>query len=151
MDGVSPERLTCALGSKENNRGLCLQVTDEEEKTRKCSWMERKNPTGTRMLRRPDQMGQQQSWTHLGPQVWSPRALCEHRGQDTAPFSIQAANTSTTEYTTKPQLHNWNTFRLVLLWAYFEQGFESGSVRKEKTASVIIIYKIKYISAERIS
>lgn len=39
-DKVSLESLMWALGSKEKNRGLCLQVTYEEVET-KCSRLER--------------------------------------------------------------------------------------------------------------
>ena len=54
-DGVSLERLTCALRSKEwEKRRLCLQLRDEEEKTFSRSERDQSN----RDPWIPDQMGQ---------------------------------------------------------------------------------------------
>lgn len=62
---VSLESLMWALGSKEaKNRGLCLQVTDEEEETTKSSRLERDQPQRDPwMLQYPDQTGQRQCRT----------------------------------------------------------------------------------------
>lgn len=56
-DGVSLERLMCALMSKEGGkRSLCLQVRDEEEKTTTFPRSERDQSNRDPWI--PDQMGQ---------------------------------------------------------------------------------------------